>query len=593
MTTAKSHRRRTALAIFVIVALVSVFVVRLVDIQVVHASTLERQAAERRGTTSVIPGTRGSIVASDGTVLARSVTLYDFIATPKYAKTPYQETINGKKQTVTMQWAADKIAAITGQKPSDITGPIEAALKSNPDSEYAPIVSGVDAAQYQKITALNISWLNSTSHQSRIYPDGAVAGNILGFLNGEGVAQAGLEMEANKCLTGHDGEESYQTGEDGVTLPGSTVVQKAAKNGGQLITTINPDLQWFAQQQLAQTVPELGAQFGMVTVASVKDGKIRVAAQYPSADPNNLDGTPTEYWKAMAFQNQYEPGSIFKPLTAAALIDSGHANPDTHVATPDVLEPGNGVVVHDDEYHDVQNLTMTGVLTESSNVGMSLLGTSMPDQQRYDYLRKFGIGSPTGAGFPGEVTGDLAAPSSWDEQTKYATTFGQGVTTTPAQMLSAYQTLANGGVRVPLTLIDGCKQADGTMTDVPSTKGTRVVSAKASTNVLNMLENVLKGGPMSTLPDLQIPGYIVAAKTGTAQEPDGKGGYLPYYYVSVMGIAPVDNPQYVVSVNIGFPTTITKSRAAGPLFKTMMSQVLKDFRVQPSTAAPANYPDTY
>jgi cell division protein FtsI (penicillin-binding protein 3) len=295
----------------------------------------------------------------------------------------------------------------------------------------------------------------------------------------------------------------------------------------------------------------------------------------------------------MMFQNQYEPGSIFKPLTAAALIDSGTATPDSHVVAPDLLEPGDGVEVRDDEYHDPQNLTMTGVLTESSNVGMSLLGTKMSDQKRYDYLKRFGIGSTTGTGFPGEITGELSSPSNWDAQTKYATTFGQGVTTTSAQMLSAYQTLANGGVRVPLTLVEGCKQANGTMTDTPSTKGTRVVSSKASKEVLNMLENVLKGGPISTLPNLQIPGYIVAAKTGTAQEPDGNGGYLPNYYVSVMGVAPVDDPQYVVSINIGFPTTITSSRAAGPLFKTMMSQVLKDFRVQPSTAAPANYPDTY
>ena len=593
MTTARSQRRRTVLAVLVVIVLVAVFVVRLVDIQVVHASTLERQAAEKRGTTSVISGTRGSIVGSDGTVLARSVTRYNFIATPKYAKKSYPETVNGKNVTVTLQWAAAQIAAIMGQKPSDITGPIESALAQNKNSEYAPIVNGADAAEYQKINALNIPWLNSTSYQTRVYPDGAVAGNILGFLNGAGTAQAGLEKQENACLAGHDGEETYQTGEDGVTIPGSTVVQKKAKNGGELVTTIDPDLQWFAQQELAQIVPQLGAQFGMISVATVKDGKIKVAAQYPSADPNNLDATPTSDWSAMMFQNQYEPGSIFKPLTAAALIDTNTATPTTHVVTPDVLEPGDGVEVRDDEYHETQNLTMTGVLTESSNVGMSLLGTKMSDQERYDYLKKFGIGSATGTGFPGEITGDLPAPSTWDAQTRYATTFGQGVTTTSAQMLSAYQTLANGGVRVPLTLVEGCKQADGTMTDKPSTKGTRVVSAKASTEVLNMLENVLKGGPISTLPDLEIPGYIVAAKTGTAQEPDGKGGYLPNYYVSVMGVAPVDDPQYVVSVNIGFPTTITSSRAAGPLFKTMMSQVLKAFRVQPSTAAEANYPDTY
>lgn len=594
MTTVKTHRRRAAVAIAIVVVIVIVFVVRLVDVQVVRAEALDRQAAERRGDVTAIEGTRGSILAQDGTVLARSVLRYDFVATPKYTKKPFERTVNGKQQKVSLDEAASEIASITGQKPTDITGVIHDALAKNPNSMYAPIVKGVDVAKYQKLKALKIPWLNSTSHHVRVYPDGAVAGNILGFLNGEGVPQAGLEKGGNSCLAGHNGEETYQVGADGVTIPGSTTVLKPAKQGGDLVTTINPDLQWFAQDQLAKVVPQLGAEFGMVSVVSVKDAKIRVAAQYPSADPNRLDATPVKDWDAMMFQDSYEPGSIFKPLTASALIDTGKATPTSRLLVPDRLAPQKGVFVADDEPHPVQHLTLTGVLTESSNVGMSELGTSMPDQQRYDFLKKFGIGSKTAVDFPGEVSGQLAKPSAWDAQTRYATTFGQGLSTTQAQMLSAYQAIANGGVQLPLSLVAGCRQANGTMTDVPSSKGTRVVSAQTSQEVLGMLENVLKGGPLSTLPKTEIPGYIVAAKTGTAQEPDGNGGYRRgSYYVSVMGVAPVDNPQYLVSVNIGFPTTITSSLAAGPLFKTMMSQVLKAFRVQPSTGQPANYPNTY
>lgn len=594
MTTVKTHRRRAAVAIAAVIVIVIVFVVRLVDVQVVRADALDRQAAESRGNVSTIDGTRGSIVAADGTVLARSVLRYDFIATPKFTKKPFDRTVGGKKEKVSLQEAASEIAKITGQKPSDITGPIHDALARNTNSMYAPIVKGVDVDTYQKLKALQIPWLDSTSHQVRVYPNGAVAGNILGFLNGDGSPQAGLEKGENKCLAGSNGEETYQIGADGVTIPGSTKVQKAAKEGGELVTTINPDLQWFAQDELAKVVPQLGAQFGMVSVVSIKDAKIRVAAQYPSADPNNLDATPVADWDAMMFQDRYEPGSIFKPLTAAALIDSGRASPTTQLVVPDTLAPQKGVFVADDEFHPVQHLTLTGVLTESSNVGMSELGTSMPDQQRYDFMKKFGIGDKTAVNFPGEVPGEFTKPSDWDAQQRYATTFGQGLSTTQAQMLSAYQAIANGGVKIPLSLIEGCKQADGTMTDVPSTKGTRVVSAQTSQEILGMLENVLKGGPLSTLPPSEIPGYLVAAKTGTAQETDGNGGYLKgKYYVSVMGVAPVDNPQYLVSVNLGFPTTITSSLAAGPLFKTMMSQVLTSLRVPPSTAPPANYPDTY
>jgi cell division protein FtsI (penicillin-binding protein 3) len=227
----------------------------------------------------------------------------------------------------------------------------------------------------------------------------------------------------------------------------------------------------------------------------------------------------------------------------------------------------------------------------SSNTGMSILGSKMDDTVRYNYLKAFGIGQDTGIGFPGESSGILHPVSSWDDQTKYATMFGQGVSATQIQMVGAYQALANGGKRIPLQLIDGCKQADGTMTDVPKPKATQVISRSASQQTLGMMESVVQQGELSK--QLNIPGYRVAAKTGTAQQPDGKGGYLPSYYVSVMGVAPVDDPQYVVSVNIGYPTTITSSAAAAPLFKTIMSQVLKTFRVKPSTTAPANYDPYY
>jgi cell division protein FtsI (penicillin-binding protein 3) len=169
--------------------------------------------------------------------------------------------------------------------------------------------------------------------------------------------------------------------------------------------------------------------------------------------------------------------------------------------------------------------------------------------------------------------------------------FGQGVSATQIQMVSAYQALANGGVRIPLTLVNGCKNADGTVTKAPQGTPTRVISAQTASTTLGMMESVITKGELAK--QLNIPGYRIAGKTGTAQQPDGKGGYLPSYYVSVMGVAPADNPQYVVSVNLGYPTTLTSSAAAAPLFKTIMSQVLKTYRVKPSTSTPPSYSPYY
>jgi cell division protein FtsI (penicillin-binding protein 3) len=485
--------------------------------------------------------------------------------------------------------AAAKIGAITGQGGDAVVAIIDAALKVDPKSQYALIKSGMDVATFDKLDKLPYPWLTFTKKQARSYPNGAVAGNLLGFLSDGG--NAGLEESENGCLAGVNGEETYQRGADGVAIPGSTVVQKQAKDGGTLKLTIDGDLQWFAEQTLAQQVAATGSKFGFVTVAEAKTGKVKAIAQWPALDPNNISATDPSYWGLLPFTTPYEPGSTFKALTASMLIDQGKATPTTQVLAPYSWKSGNGADLHDSGYHDTLRLTLTGVLMMSSNTGMSQLGSRLSDQTRYDYLKKFGIGDPTGLPYPGQSDGILNPVKDWDDQTKYATMFGQGVSATQLQMVDAYQALANGGTRIPLSLVEGCEHPDGTVTDIPNSKPTQVVSPQAAATTLGMMESVVTDGELSK--QLQIPGYRIAAKTGTAQQPDGKGGYLPSYYVSVMGVAPVDDPQYVVSVNLGYPTTITSSAAAAPLFHTIMSQVLKTYRVKPSTTSPADYPPYY
>lgn len=598
MKAKKSTRRRTSIALIIVLAVVASLVYKLFDIQVVHASALSAQAAERRGTAITLYGGRGDIVGDDGTVLAGSVLRYDFIASPVNALSAYTDS-SGKalpQDQALQKLAADpllaKLSSITGTPVATFIADFQNALKANAQSQYAPLVTNADVPTFDKIQALKIAWLTPVSHPARTYPDGAVGGNIVGYVNSAGQGAEGLEQEYQKCLQGENGEETYQASRDGVALPGSTKVSKEAKQGGTLETTLDPDLTWFLNQNLATTVPGLGAQFGQATVVDIKTGEIKAAAQYPSVDPNNIDSVPAAYRStAMMFSSQYEPGSIFKSLTAAAMIDTGYATPDSHVMTPDHFSGPNGVSFGDAEYHPVEDMTLTGILMNSSNVGIAKLSEGMSDQTRYDYYKKFGIGSPTAVAFPAQSSGILTKPSTWDDQTKYTTTFGQGVSATQAQMLQAYQALANGGVMVPLSLVKGCKQADGTLTDVPKKTETRVVKASTSQTVLDMLESVVQQGSNSKV--LKTPGYRIAAKTGTAQEPDGHGGYQSNFYISVMGVAPVDDPQYLVSVNIGFPANMRMSDAAAPLFHTVMSQVLETYRVSPSNSAPTMLPPYY
>lgn len=580
MVNRKMLRRRTALTVLAVAASVAILGGKLVDIQVVRADALQKASVNAKEDSNTLYGNRGDIVDASGTVLATTIYTYTAQASPS-------DAIAGGRDK--MVEAAAKIGAITGQGGDAVVKLFDGALAADAKSKYVLIKSGMDVTTFDKLDKLPYPWLTFSKTQARSYPNGAVAGNLLGYLSQSG--NGGLEDSENGCLAGRNGVETYQRGADGVAIPGSTVVQEKAKDGGTLQLTIDSDLQWFAQQTLAQQVTATGSKFGFVTVADAKTGKIKAIAQYPSLDPNNIDATDPSFWRLQSLTDPREPGSTFKALTAAMLLDQGKATPTSQVLAPYEWKSGNGADLHDSGYHDPLRLTLTGVLMMSSNTGMSQLGQRLPDQTRYDYLTKFGIGSSTGLPYPGQSSGLLHPVQEWDDQTKYATMFGQGVSATQLQMVSAYQALANGGTRIPLTMVEGCKQADGTVTDVPKPAPVKVVSADAADTTLGMMESVTTQGELAK--QLQIPGYRVAAKTGTAQQPDGKGGYLPSYYVSVMGVAPVDDPQYVVSVNLGFPTTITSSAAAAPLFHTIMSQVLKTYRVKPSTSSAADYPPYY
>jgi cell division protein FtsI (penicillin-binding protein 3) len=207
-------------------------------------------------------------------------------------------------------------------------------------------------------------------------------------------------------------------------------------------------------------------------------------------------------------------------------------------------------------------------------------------------MQRFHLGQRTEVGFGGEEPGDLnGGPGHWDAQTNLTTMFGQGLTTTAVQMASVYQTIANGGVRMPVSLVQGCRHADGTMTDTPSTDGSRVISQDASRHVLDMLENVATKGWLAN--QIEIPGYRLATKTGTAQHANGSGGYASTYIVSLAGIAPADHPKYVVTVTLADPVKMNTSGATAPIFREVMTQVLKQYAVVPSGSTSPDLPTNY
>ena len=583
----RSRRLRVTLAMALIIALVGVFVVRLADIQLVQAAELNAQSQNKREIVQTTYGDRGDITDVDGTVLAGSVTRYNITAAPAFATTAKVKDDDGTTVELTVDQVVERIAKVTGGD----AGAMTKALTADPEANFAYLVKGVDVDAFRAVREMKVSWVYFQRQAARTYPNGAVAGNLTGFIGTDG-PQAGLELSQDSCLAGTDGSETYERGADGVQLPGSTVTTREAVAGGTLRLTIDSDLQYMTQQALGEQAEAIGAESATAVVMKASDASLLAVADYPAVDPNDVNGTAVDDLGSKAFTYSYEPGSTFKAMTAAMLLDSGKADPATRATVPYSRSFPWGGEIHDATFHPTENLTLTGILRDSSNVGISLLGQSLTAQQRHDYMVKFGLNDPTGVNFLGEPTTGIRPASQWDQQTSINTMFGQGVSTTAIHIASIYQTLANHGVRVPVNLVAGCTAPDGTVTETPSTEGSPVVSPWAADTTVNMLEKVVSDGELKDV--LSIPGYRVAAKTGTAEVARSDGtGYGSDRIVSVAGIAPAENPQYVVVVTFTKPSTIKTSAAAAPTFNKIMSQVLEMYRVPPSTEPAPDIPETW
>lgn len=578
---------RRVIAIVLIVAASVVFTVRLVDLQVVSAGALNEDAAGKRAVPVAIPSIRGPIVDRTGAVLAMTDERYDVQLSPKNTTLNdgifYRSTDGVATVKVTSYEAFGEIGELTGQTADEIQEIVDAALEEDPKSDFAYVKRSVDYSTFKHLLELRIPWLTFDSNHSRTYPNGAVGGNLVGFTGADSLAQAGIELSQDECLAGVDGVESYERGADGVTLPGSVVVTQEAVNGGTIALTIDRDLQWEAQQIINREVDRVAAEYGYITIMNAKTGELVAVAEDGSVDPNDVNAGDPAKREARSFVAPYEPGSTFKTITAAALIEEGKATPRSTAQVPSTWQPEQNVSFSDSFVHGVMPWTLTGIMTHSSNVGISMLGSRLSEQTRYEYLTKFGIGQATKAGMPLEDSGLLHPVEDWDRQTSYNTMFGQGVSSTIVQTTGAYQAIANDGVRIPPSLVTSCTDSDGTVHTMDHGDPERVVSESTASTVMDMLENVVQQSWIT--PHVAIPGYRIAGKTGTAQQPDGHGGYRSDYVHSFVGIFPADDPQFVISASIAFPSAGNGGIAALRSFHDAAEATIRTFHVPPSSGS--------
>lgn len=579
------------------------FVVRLLQVQAVDASTYVAKAEQNRYVGRTLAAERGGITDRNGVELATSVDAYDITADPtmftqKATKTPDApeqaaallapilgqdaETVTKKLKTKNTRYTllANRQTPQVWKQIKDLRSTL--AVKAETDPSTVNVLAGIVAVPASK----------------RVYPNGDLAAGILGWVNADGKGGGGLEQELNKELAGKDGEIRYaQSGGLQVPTVGSTETPAVA--GSDFELTIDRDIQWAAQNAITEQVKESKADSGYVIVQDTQTGEILAMANSPGFDPNDLTQADPAALGNGAVQDAYEPGSTAKVMSMAAVLEENVATPATHVVVPNRLQRGDRLF-QDDIDHPTWNLTLNGVLAKSSNIGTILatgqLGKTQTEANKvlYSYLRKFGIGSYTGLDFPGETKGILAAPEDWSTSQQYTIPFGQGVSLTALQAASVYSTIANGGVRVEPTLVRGTEGADGRFTPAPEPKKTRVVSEKTAKTLAQMLESVVDD-EQGTGTKARIPGYRVAGKTGTANRVDPATGKYNGYTSSFAGFAPADNPRITVYCAIQNATqgSYFGGQICGPIYKEVMEFALKTLQVPPTGAKAANLPVTF
>jgi cell division protein FtsI (penicillin-binding protein 3) len=572
------HQRRGRFAFGAMLVLLLAATVKIVTIQTVDASGYAAAAAAQRDHTVTLPATRGAIYDRTGTPLAFTVQGDAIAAFPALFKSDTQRmavaTIlaDGLGSTVS---AATIMTQLTDGK-----------------SPYVYLARGLMPAETDALMAKITPLLHGTNavvterQDLRQYPQGTITQALIGATGWDGHGTGGVEIKYDTLLGGTDGSRTVDIDARGQPIPGTSRDETAAVDGGDVTLTIDANLQYTAAQMLNSALVSTGAKGGSAVVMSVKDAQIYAMVSAHRGETAAQVGN-------LAVTTPFEPGSVAKVITFSAALDHGLITPTTHFAVPDSIEIG-GHTVHDAWPHARVGMTATGILGKSSNVGTLMLAQQVGEDSFFAQLTKFGLGQKSGIQLPADSAGSVPPLSQWSATSFANLPIGQGVSVTLVQLADMYQAIANGGVRVPATIV-GSTAKGGVTTAIPARKGVRVMSTTSAHTLLDMLRGTVQGGDIlhdGTAPKAALTGYQVAGKTGTAQQVDPKCGCYSETLVNATfaGILPADNPQFVIAVMLDAPAGgVEAGAAAAPLFHDLAAYTMRAFDVPPSTSAAPIY----
>jgi cell division protein FtsI (penicillin-binding protein 3) len=547
------HARRLWMVGILLGIGVSALTCRLLDLGVVNRPFLQEQCAERTIRDVVIPSYRGIISDRNGEPLA--------ISTPVYAAWINPKTLVLDKIQLAHLSSLLEMPAIK----------IETAIQKNAHKEFVYLKRGLPPATANQIKQLDIIGLAFEKQYRRFYPEGKSSAQILGFTNIDDTGQEGLELAYNQWLQGKPGLKKILKDRYGNAVADLGTIQ-APVPGKNLTLSIDSRLQYIAYNALLEGVTKFNARSGSIVILNIHTGEILAMANVPSFNPNARAAEVNGDYRNRAVTDLFEPGSTVKAIAMTTALSTGRFTPASTINTSPGYWYVEGKKVDDDGYNNGV-IDMTKILEVSSNVGMSKVMLSLPSHHLFlDMLNNLGFGQLTGIHFPGESPGYINKAALHSSFVYATLSFGYSISVNLLQLAHTYATLANNGVKIPLSLLK---------LDAPPAKGVQIVKPEVALEIRTMLESVLKRG--GTAVHAQVPGYQVTGKTGTTRILGPHGYDKTRHNGMFVGIAPASRPELVVAVMMHDPRTKAYfgGDINGAVFSTVMGQSLRILNVPP------------
>ncbi|MBP9517249.1 MAG: PASTA domain-containing protein [Veillonella sp.] len=554
------------LAVLIMVA--GVLVLRLFFLQIVDTSDLEAKNLSQVQVDRKLQSPRGTIYDRHGSPLAMSVVTKSLYADPQILKKNPEDIA----ELVAPYVSISKEAIVENLKEDTAFVWLDRMMEPDKSKAVEKIIED------EKLEGLNF-----VEESKRYYPNGNLAAQVLGFVGTEDKGLDGLEMVLDDELKGGLTKEVVATDRKGNAIFGSVLAQYLPDKGKSVTLTIDATVQFIAERALEQAMVDIKPAHASVIVMDPKTGEILAMANRPTYDPNHYDKGKEQDFKNIAVTNLYEPGSTFKPIIASAALASGKWTVDTvYNDTGSIMASGH--VMQNWNGEGYGKVRLLEILKFSINTGMARLGLTTGPEILSEYVHKYGFGQPTGIELPGEGEGLLFNPEEMADIDTASMSIGQGIAVTPLQMVRAFGAIANGGILMKPHIVKAYNNPDGTVASETQTEsqGQAIPENVASTIVDILEKEVSEGGGNKAM----VEGYHFGGKTGTAQKLNTEyGGYLDGRYIaSFIGFGPVEDPKFVVLVAIDDPSngSIYGGQIAAPVFKDIMSQLVRYYQISPS-----------